>query len=238
MPWAFFFAEKRVELIQARFAAIAAAEPDRSMAFEVADHDPVGVALADRDLVETDDLRARSPGALELLGHVLLLEPLDRLPVEVLLGRDIADGAAAATAANVARKAPRVQRVLQQELQPLGLHTATATTVHTPDLEVQVDAMAAAGQIPCAAVPTVVPAAVNSAAAPAGRFFPRRTRVTSRARGSPNIPSTRASGRNPGNVYASASRRNLRALGIAKSCQVSTPSQPSPNCLKSRPGSR
>jgi len=55
------FAEKRVELIQARFAAVAAAEPDRSMSLEIADHDPVGMPLANRNLVEADDLRAGVP---------------------------------------------------------------------------------------------------------------------------------------------------------------------------------
>lgn len=78
-----------------------------------------------------------------------------------------------------------------------------------------------AAQIPCPTSPAIVPAAVNGAAGTADRnFFPRRTRVRRRPSGSPNIPCTRHCGRNPGNVYVSASRRRLRAFGIHTSCQI------------------
>src|SRR5215204_1059115 len=45
----------------------------RSPANEVADHDAIAVALADRDLVDADRLRGGRAGALELGAHVLHL---------------------------------------------------------------------------------------------------------------------------------------------------------------------
>ena len=47
-------------------------------------------------------------------------------------GRDVADRAAAATPADVARKAPRVQRVLQQELQSRILGSSAHVFVWKP----------------------------------------------------------------------------------------------------------
>jgi hypothetical protein len=85
--------------------------------------------------------------------------------------------------------------------------------------------MIGARQIPNSPLPSVVPAAMCRPAGAADRFFPRRTRVTSRAFGSPNIPWTRWSGRKPGKVYASANRRRLTDFGIRTSCQLFAPSQ-------------
>ena len=59
-------AQPVVELRHARLRAVLAAEPDRAPANQVAHHDAVGVALADRDLVDADRLRsgrARRPAA-------------------------------------------------------------------------------------------------------------------------------------------------------------------------------
>ena len=53
-----------VERRHAGLGAIRAAEPDRPLANEVADHDAVAVALADRDLVDADRLRGGRAGTL------------------------------------------------------------------------------------------------------------------------------------------------------------------------------
>jgi len=89
-----------------------------------------------------------------------------------------------------------------------------------PHLEFEVNARIAAGQIPRAARAPVVPALVRASAAAAERFFERRTRVMTRAFGSPNTPRTVLCGRNPGKAYASHSRRcRFAELAIRKSSQ-------------------
>ena len=50
------FPKKSIELVHARFRAILAAEPDRPRALQITDHDPVDMALADRDLIDADGL--------------------------------------------------------------------------------------------------------------------------------------------------------------------------------------
>src|SRR3981081_4962276 len=49
--------EPGVEAAHARLRAVLAAEPDRPPAHEVADHDPGGVAFANRNLVYADGSR-------------------------------------------------------------------------------------------------------------------------------------------------------------------------------------
>jgi len=84
---------------------------------------------------------------------------------------------------------------------------ATAAALHAPHLELEIDAGVGAGQIPNPARAAVVPTRVPSTTGPAGRFFERRTRMMTRAFGSPKTPRTVGSGRKPGNAYASHSRR-------------------------------
>lgn len=75
------------------------------------------------------------------------------------------------------------------------------------NLEFQVDARIAAGQIANLADTPVVPTRVCATTAAAKRFFERRTRVMTRAFGSPKTARTVGCGRKPGNAYASHSRR-------------------------------
>jgi hypothetical protein len=60
---------------------------------QVADHDAVGVPLANRYFVDTDRLRPRRARALQLRLHVLLVEFLDGAPVQIQFLGDILDGA-------------------------------------------------------------------------------------------------------------------------------------------------
>lgn len=212
----------RVELFHAGFRPVVATEPDRSLADQVADHDAVGVALADRDLVDADHLGSRQPGTPHLLGHVLLVQGLDRLPVELELLGDVADGRLPATPSDVPGKALGVERIVGEEVEPLGLHLAASPTVDPANLQFQPDAGVATGQVAHAANLAVVPPELRTATAAADRFFPRRTSVMTRALGSPNTPLTWACGRKPGNRYASSRRRRLaRDLAMTKACQKS-----------------
>jgi hypothetical protein len=80
---AFLGAEPGEELVQARLGTVLAAEPDRSPPLQVADDDAVAVPLADGDLVDADEPWRGAPGPAELFLHVLLVEVLDRMPVQV-----------------------------------------------------------------------------------------------------------------------------------------------------------
>ena len=59
---------------------------------QIAHHDPIGVALADRDLVDADHLWARAARSRELRLHVLLLQLLDRVPVQMQFLGHVLDG--------------------------------------------------------------------------------------------------------------------------------------------------
>lgn len=74
-----------IELIHTRFRAVRTSEPDGPPSHQVAHHNPVGVPLFDRDLINADDLGTRRPCALELRSHILLLQLLDSMPVQLQL---------------------------------------------------------------------------------------------------------------------------------------------------------
>jgi hypothetical protein len=213
-----------VELMHAGLRAVLTTKPDRAPADQIADHDAIGVALADRDLVDANDLGAGRTGALELHAHVLLVQLLDRMPVQVeFLGYILNAGLPAAPPHKVG-KALRVERVVGQKVELLALHFAATPAQHAAHLELQVHPRVPAGQIANAPGLAIVPTRVRATAAAAQSFFERRMSVSTRALGSPKTPRTLAWGRKPGNAYASHSRRcRLRKVAIETSCQNSVP---------------
>ncbi len=104
-------------------------------------------------------------------------------------------------------KALGIKRIVRQKLQPLPLHFAAASAIHSPNLELQIHPRVAAGQIPNLTNSSVVPTTLHPCAAAVCRFFDRRTRLTMRAFGLPKIPRTVGCIRNPPNAYVS---HNLR----------------------------
>src|SRR6202171_4776676 len=147
------------------------------------------------------------PARTRLRAHVLLVQRLDRVPVEIELLGNVLDRCRAAAPTHVMGKALGVERVVRQKLELLALHGPATSTPHTPHLDLQIDAPVATREIAYLAHAPVVPARVHSAALAACGFFERRTRVMTRALGSPKTPRTVGRGRNPGNAYASHSRR-------------------------------
>ena len=139
---------------------------------QVADHNAIDVTLAGGDLVDPQRLGAKLGGALELHSHVAHLQALYRLPIEIHPLGDVLDRAGAAAAPDIAGKALGMQRVLQQEFQPLALHLPAPTAVDPPNFQVQVNPVRTAGQIPNPSPRTVVPASLNRATCAADRFFP------------------------------------------------------------------
>ena len=99
------------ELVHARLGAILAAKPDGPPSYQVTHDDPVGVPLPGRDLVDADHFRSWRPGSSELLLHVLLLECLDRVPVQMQLLSNILDRRGSASTTDVEAKALGVERL-------------------------------------------------------------------------------------------------------------------------------
>jgi hypothetical protein len=102
-------------------------------------------------------------------------------------------------------------RVVGQELEALAFHFAACPATYAPHLELEKYPRVAARKIADAADRAVVPAAMQASTTTASRFFERRLSLMMRALESPKMPRTVASGRNPGNEYASHNRR-FRAL--------------------------
>ena len=192
-------AQPVVELVHAGFRTIFAAKPDRPAPNQVAHHDAVGVPLANRDLVDTNSLRTWNANPLQLYRHVLLVEFLDGLPVQMQFLGNILDGAASAASPDEPGKPLRVERVVCKKVEVLSLHLAATLAENTPDFQFQIDARVATGQIPHSSCRTVVPPRVHSTTRLANRFFERRTNVTTRAAESPKTPRTASCGRKPAN---------------------------------------
>ena len=89
------------------------------------------MALADRDLVDADYLGAGRARAGELRAHVLHLQCLHRIPVEIQLLRNVLDRRLPAATAYEIGKALGIERVVCQEIEPLALHMLTILALHT-----------------------------------------------------------------------------------------------------------
>src|SRR5882724_4532231 len=230
------FAQPFVELPHTRLGAILPAEPDRTTANEVAHHDPIGMALADRDFVDADHLRPRRPGLDELHAHILFVQLLDAVPTQVQFRGDVLDRGITTAPAHVVGKTLGVQRTIGQKRQPLALHRVAASAQDPPNLELEVYPIGPAGQIAHASATVIVPARVHSSAHAARRFFERRTRVMTRAVGSPKTPWSGSSGRKPINRYASSRRFCFAEVAMNTSCQIRRPYEmPETQCWRGFP---
>ena len=154
----FFCAEPDIELAHARLRAVLAAKPDRPAAQKIAHHDPVSVTLADRNLVNADHLRTRPARSRKLGLHVLLVEGLDRMPVQPQIRRNVLDRRRSTAPADVIGKALGVVRIVRQKVEPLALHLAAVATVEPAHLQFQENPRVAARQIAHPANLAIVPA--------------------------------------------------------------------------------
>src|ERR1700730_6910543 len=125
-------AEPGVELAHARLRTILAAKPDRPPAHKVADNDPVIVSFADRYLVDADHLRPGRAHALELGFHVLLVQRLDRVPVQRQVLSHVLDRCRPTTLAHIVCKTLGVERIVRQKIEPFLLHLATTAALEPP----------------------------------------------------------------------------------------------------------
>ena len=180
-----------------------AAEPNGTATLQVADHDPILVSLGNGDLVDADHPRSRVASAAELLAHVLLVELLDGMPIEVEFLGHFLDGGLTTASAHEEGKSLGIQRIVGQPLQPLGFHGATPGTPDPANLEEEVDAFVATREIADPPWPLVVIRVMDFSTGPAGCFFRQRLRVISTAWESPKMPRSLGIGTKPGNRYRS-----------------------------------
>ena len=204
---AFLPAKPLVEHRHTGLGAILATEPYRAMANQVAHHDAISVAFANGDLVDANGLGSWRTCFRNLRMHVLHFEFLDRMPIQIQFLGNILDRGTPATPPHVERKSLGIKGVVGQKRQMLALHLATTLAQHASHFELEINAAVGAGQIASQPRTAVVPARVHATTGPTGVFFERRTRVMTRAFGSPKTPRTVCSGRKPWNAYASHSRR-------------------------------
>ena len=134
----------------------------------------------------------------DFLPHVLLFQSVDRLAVQMQLPGDILDRGGTATLANVKGKPLGVERIVAQEGKLLLFHLAAPSAQNTPDLQFEVDARVAAGEVAGQAELAVVEGPVCRTASSTDCFFCRRVNRMTRALGSPKIPDTLCSGVNGG----------------------------------------
>ena len=133
-------AQPVVEQRHARLFAVLSPEPDRAPSNQVAHHDAVGMALADRDLVDADGLGSWRARTGQLRPHVLHLQSLDRLPVKPEFLGNVLDGGLTTAPPNVVGKALGIEGVVRQEVEPLALHVPATLALHTTHLDLQKDA--------------------------------------------------------------------------------------------------
>jgi hypothetical protein len=74
---------------------------------------------------------------LELGLHVLLLQRLDRIPVELELLGDIADRCLSAAATDIESKAFGEMHIVRQKIQPFALHAAAIAARDAPHFQFQ-----------------------------------------------------------------------------------------------------
>jgi len=132
------------------------------------------VALLDRDLVDANYLRRRCPCPSQLLPHVLLLELLHRVPVEMQLLGDVLDRRGPTTTAHIEGEPVRVERVVGEKRQPLSLHLPALNAVDASHIDVQEYSRVPAREIPDPSAFLVVEDSVPATTAAARGFFERR----------------------------------------------------------------
>src|SRR4029434_870913 len=206
-----------VEQIHTGLRAISAPDPEDPAALQVTYHDPVLVPFLDREFIDPNHSWTGQPGSPQLFPHVLLLQFLDRVPVQPQFPGHRLNRGSPTAPAHVPGKAFGVQGIVGQPPQLLLFHLATALAAHPPDLHLQVDPSVPTGEVPYPAHLVIVERAVNAPTGATDGFFPRRWSRRIRTPGSPKTPRTVALGRKPWKRYVSARRRSFR---IRESCQI------------------
>ena len=141
--------------------------------------------FADGNLVDADDFRPRRPRPPQLLLHVLLLQGLDRLPVQMELFGHVPNTRIPTATADIEGKSLGVKGRVGQPVQLFLLHLLAPSAKDAANLHVQVNPHIPAGQISNPADLSVVEGTMDRPAGSTDRFFPLRL---SRMSEGPGVP--------------------------------------------------
>ena len=100
--------------------------------------------LPDRDLINADRLRTWRAGTLELGFHVVLVECLDGMPVQLQFGGYLLDRRSPATPPDIISKPLGVERIVRHKIESLPLHLAAIAAVEPPHLQFEINPRVAA----------------------------------------------------------------------------------------------
>lgn len=147
-------------------------------------------------------------------GHVVLVQLLDGVPVQMQFAGNVRHRAAAAPSPYIPGKPLCIERVVGQKVESLAFHLSTVPAQHPSNLDFQIDAYIAIREVANSSMLLVVPTGVSSSTGVADCFFEHRMSVMIRALESPKMPRIFSSGRNR---YVSRGRLRLGGMAIEKS---------------------
>ena len=137
-----------IELSHAHFGTILPSKPDGSATNQIAHHDAEGNRFpANRDFIDTNYLGSRCAYTRQLRPHILLVQLLDRVPIQVQIPCHILHCFIATTAANVERKPFCIKRVVGKKIQSLPFHIPATPANHTSSLDFQIDTRIGLGAV-------------------------------------------------------------------------------------------
>lgn len=138
----------REKTVQARLLA-PSPPTQRGAPLQIADDDPIVVALAEGDLIDADGARGRQTGTSHLLLHIELVEFLHRTMMQTLPLGDRLVRHVAAQRAHMQGKALGIARILRQPVEMLYMHTLAPRTADAPTLELQINPPIGHREITC-----------------------------------------------------------------------------------------
>ena len=160
-----------IERRHAGLGAIRAAEPDRPLANEVADHDAVAVAFPDRDLVDADARGAAVPARLSWR-RMYCCSSVLTVSQSSLRSRATSWIDACWQRGRHSTQSAGGMRVVRQKIQALAFDAATTPAVDAPHLQFQDNPKPrTAGREPAGSAG--LPALLRQPTAPANCFFER-----------------------------------------------------------------
>lgn len=160
-----------IESVHTLFRTVAATKPNGAVAFQVTHHNPVRVSFTDRQLINADDLRMWLGSATQLLAHVLLIQLLDCLPIQMQFLGNIGDRRGSAAFADIQSKALRVERIVRQKVEPFLSHFLASATLDAAQFDLKIHPRVTAGKITNTASLAVVKTRRRTTTQRADSFF-------------------------------------------------------------------